>query len=293
MEEKIIVKGVVKFMGIELPEILGGFAEDKKAITDKHISQIHKQPAREIRRRIKDNINRFKEGIDYIDLKDVGDSHNNLELLLTLSYTKMEIAKAEHIYLLSERGYAKLIKILDTDLAWEIHDKLIDEYFAMKEIINNLTKEEELALQVFHGGLDAIGACKELNKINYNKGFLEGVKNERMSQLITTSSLCKLIKVPGLTSQIFYRFLNFRNLGNLKRVKKNYKFVPNEKFNDVMVVNGWAKSISTTSTQVRFYSDLADIINDNAMYLQQLEDIKYYYVDLLKAGDDEDADLPF
>jgi hypothetical protein len=99
--------------------------------------------------------------------------------------------------------------------------------------------------------------------------------------------------VPGLTSQIFYRFLNFRNLGNLKRVKKNYKFVPNEKFNDVMVVNGWAKSISTTSTQVRFYSDLADIINDNAMYLQQLEDIKYYYVDLLKAGDDEDADLPF
>ena len=30
MEEKLIVKGVVKFMGIELPEILGGFAEGKK-----------------------------------------------------------------------------------------------------------------------------------------------------------------------------------------------------------------------------------------------------------------------
>ena len=181
--------------------------------------------------------------------------------------------------------------LTESEIAEQLRENIMDRLFSTRTV--TLTKEEELALQVFHGGLDAIGACKELNKINYDKGFLEGVKNERMSQLITTSSLCKLIKVSGLTSQIFYRFLNFRNLGNLKRVKKNYKFVPNEKFNEVMVVNGWAKSISTTSTQVRFYSDLADIINDNAMYLQQLEDIKYYYVDLLKAGDDEDADLPF
>lgn len=49
----------------------------------------------------------------------------------------MEIGKATNIYLLSERGYAKLIKIMDTDLAWEIHDKLIDEYFTMREIIKS------------------------------------------------------------------------------------------------------------------------------------------------------------
>ena len=34
---------------------------------------------------------------------------------------------------MSERGYAKLIKIMDTDLALEVHDKLIDEYFQMRE----------------------------------------------------------------------------------------------------------------------------------------------------------------
>lgn len=32
----------------------------------------------------------------------------------------MQIAKSKNIYLLSERGYAKLIKIMDTDLAWEM-----------------------------------------------------------------------------------------------------------------------------------------------------------------------------
>ena len=26
---------------------------------------------------------------------------------------------------------------MDTDLAWEIHDKLIDEYFTMREVINS------------------------------------------------------------------------------------------------------------------------------------------------------------
>lgn len=41
----------------------------------------------------------------------------------------MQISKSVHIFLLSERGYAKLIKIMDTDLAWVIHGRLIDEYF--------------------------------------------------------------------------------------------------------------------------------------------------------------------
>ena len=43
----------------------------------------------------------------WIDLKGVGESHT----LASLGYTKQSIIQAEHIYLLSERGYAKLIKI--------------------------------------------------------------------------------------------------------------------------------------------------------------------------------------
>ena len=65
---------------------------------------------------------RFKIDIDFIDLKVMAESHNNLELLQPLGYSKMQISKAEHIYLLSERGYAKLIKIMDTDLAWDFYN---------------------------------------------------------------------------------------------------------------------------------------------------------------------------
>lgn len=65
---------------------------------------------------------------------------DTLNLLHELGYAKQSITQAEHIYLLSERGYAKLIKIMDTDLAWEIHDRLIDEYFELRKLQANLSE---------------------------------------------------------------------------------------------------------------------------------------------------------
>lgn len=74
------------------------------------LMQSRKPIAKAFKKEVKQNIKRFKEGVDFIDLKDVGESHNNLGLLQSLGYSKMQVSKAEHIYLLSERGYAKLIK---------------------------------------------------------------------------------------------------------------------------------------------------------------------------------------
>lgn len=48
---------------------------------------------------------------------DLKSSSPDDDLLKNLDFTKQQIVQAEHIYLLSERGYAKLIKIMDTDLA--------------------------------------------------------------------------------------------------------------------------------------------------------------------------------
>ena len=45
----------------------------------------------------------------------------------------MEISKAEHIYILSERGYFKLVKILNSDQAWEVYENLLSDYFSMRE----------------------------------------------------------------------------------------------------------------------------------------------------------------
>ena len=163
---KLQILGTQEFMGIEIPVIEGGFGEDKRCLTDKTIAEIHNQPAREIRKSINRNINRFKVGIDYFDLKDGNQITDNLELLESLGYSNMQISKAEHIYSLSERGYAKLIKIMDTDLAWEIHDKLIDEYFTMREVIKSIEqRKKDLLLDIYNGGQNAIKASSELTEI--------------------------------------------------------------------------------------------------------------------------------
>lgn len=130
---ELTITGKQNFMGIDIPVVLGGFGADKKCISDKTIAEIHNQPEREIRRRITDNIKRFRENVDVIDLKQrVGESHT-LEILLSIGYSKQTITQAEHIYILSERGYGKLVKIMDTDLAWEVYDNIMDEYFELRE----------------------------------------------------------------------------------------------------------------------------------------------------------------
>lgn len=125
------VKGTQEFLGKEIPVIYGGFGSNQKVVLAKTIAEIHEEEVKVTNQRINMNRNRFKDGVDLIDLKEVNQIDHNL--LKDFGFTQMQISKANNIYLLSERGYAKLIKIMDSDLAWEIHDQLMDEYFSMRE----------------------------------------------------------------------------------------------------------------------------------------------------------------
>ncbi|MDN7023126.1 ORF6N domain-containing protein [Lactiplantibacillus plantarum] len=118
--------GQYEFTGIE-----GGFGENKKAMLVKDIAKIHGRLVKEINKLIKQNSQRFKNGIDLIDLKQV--ISNNL--FSQYGFTKAQWGNANNIYLLSERGYSKLLKILEDDKAWEIYDQLVDNYFNMRQAI--------------------------------------------------------------------------------------------------------------------------------------------------------------
>lgn len=118
--------GKFEFTGVE-----GGFGEDKKSMLVRDIAVIHGQPLKEINRRINDNRKRFKDGIDIIDFL------SGSEPLRKFAEDNGFIGsnRTQHVYLLSERGYAKLLKILEDDKAWEIYDELVDNYFNMRQAI--------------------------------------------------------------------------------------------------------------------------------------------------------------
>lgn len=153
------VIGKQNIAGYEFTGIEGGFGEGKKAMLVLDIATIHNQPLKEINRRINDNRIRFKDGVDIVDLKSGG---FNPPQLLNLGFSNMQIAKSNNIYLLSERGYAKLLKILEDDTAWELYDILVDEYFNMrKQQIDTTQLSPEL--QMFQTLFTTL-ATQELNQ---------------------------------------------------------------------------------------------------------------------------------
>lgn len=140
----LILKGKIKIDNMEFHHLEGGFGKDKKAMLVKDIAEIHNQQFGEINRRINDNIKRFKNGVDIVDIKA-----NGFEPLgMSLGFTRQSFNQTRNIYLLSERGYSKLLKILEDDFAWEQYEKLVDGYFNMRKVIRNenidIVKQQEI-----------------------------------------------------------------------------------------------------------------------------------------------------
>lgn len=125
------VLGTEKIGSFEITGIEGGFSENKRAMLVKDIALIHDRPVKAINQAIERQLNRFKNGIDILDLK----VENFAVTLSDLGFNQGQINASKHIYLLSERGYAKLLKILEDDRAWEIYDELVDNYFNMRYVI--------------------------------------------------------------------------------------------------------------------------------------------------------------
>nr|DAT60345.1 MAG TPA: hypothetical protein [Caudoviricetes sp.] len=136
------VTGKEKIGNYEFVAIEGGFGKDKKAMTVKDIAGIHKKEVKHINEAITNNMNRFKTGIDIIDIlgvdqidpKDFGYSQQAINSYVGLKSKGFKVG----IYILSERGYFKLLKILEDDTAWDIYDQLIDNYFNYRKSVQSI-----------------------------------------------------------------------------------------------------------------------------------------------------------
>ena len=222
MTNEIQVKGTQNFMGSEIPVIEGGFGTDKKCITDKTIAEIHNMQVKHVRELIKNNFKRFKENIDIIDLL----SDDKFKVVVNDLGLKGS-NRTKNIFILSERGYSKLIKIMDTDLAWEIHDKLMDEYFTMREIINsNEQLKANLLLQIYNGGQEGVIASKQLTEIEVQEATTPLLKEiEELSPMAKKFEL--FIDTEGLIDiTTFSKNLSIKKLGR----NNMYKYLRDNKY---------------------------------------------------------------
>lgn len=140
MKNSLMVLGKQNIGGYEFIGIEGGFGKGKKCMLVRDIAKIHGREVKHVNELINNNIQRFSVN-DLVDLLGVGFDDTEIK---SFGYSQQAInsyrglkakGRVSGIYILSERGYAKLLKIMDDDLAWEIYDKFVDEYFTMREVI--------------------------------------------------------------------------------------------------------------------------------------------------------------
>jgi toxin-antitoxin system, toxin component, bro family len=170
--------GLVKINNYEFEGIEGGFGENKKAISAADIAKIHRRELKEVNKLINNNRDKFKDFIDVIDLL----SDKKFEVILNNLGLKTSNGQ-KYAYILSERGYAKLLKFMDDELSYDLYEQLLDNYFRLRQEVKQISKQDEMLLKIINSN------SKEELASNMTEYQLEYVKpleleNSRKQQLI-------------------------------------------------------------------------------------------------------------
>ncbi|MCT3059073.1 hypothetical protein EFN72_07335 [Leuconostoc citreum] len=240
------VIGKEQVAGYEFTGIEGGFGDGTRGMLVRDIADIHGTTVKRINELIKKNIMRFKNGVDIVNLKD-----NSVVVLNDLEFTQNAINRYKYIYLLSERGYSKLLKILEDDTAWEIYDKFVDGYFNMRKQIKEqmpMTDLEKIALlaqgttqlseriEKVDSKLDNLIENQALNATDY--GSINRAVNHRVYAYASIHHIPKS-KVGPLFKDLGNQIKQVANVGNRSRIKsKDYDMV-------IQFIDNWEPSTAT------------------------------------------------
>ena len=134
MDSQLSIGNLITIGDMKFHDIEGGFGKGKRAMLVKEIAEIHGKEIKYINKQINANRKHFTDGKDILDLAG---TEFAVHLMNSGIYTQNAINASTNIYVLSERGYSKLLKIMDDDLAWEKYDQLVDGYFQMRHAIKD------------------------------------------------------------------------------------------------------------------------------------------------------------
>lgn len=219
--DKLIIKGLVDIEGMKFHDIEGGFGKNKKSMLVRDIAEIHGRDLGKVNELINNNRKRFSDDVDIVDLKA-----NPFEGLgyESTGYTKQSFNQSKNIYLLSERGYAKLLKILEDDIAWEQYEKLVDSYFNMrakekKQTLN--TSELSPELQMFNKMFQAMANVELSNKELKEEITSTNVKLDGIKDIVALNSTDWKKDTSNLISKMALKLGGFEHISDLRKESYN------------------------------------------------------------------------
>ncbi|WP_140921012.1 ORF6N domain-containing protein [Limnobaculum xujianqingii] len=114
-------------------------------ITTDLLAQLYGTDTANIKMNYSRNIGRFITGKHYFKLE--GSELKDFKNKVTQSY--LVAPRTKHLILWTERGAARHAKMLETDQAWEVFEKLEDCYFNQKPVTTNVVSQSEIAPEIW------------------------------------------------------------------------------------------------------------------------------------------------
>lgn len=209
------VMGKQGFLGHEIPIIEGGFGKEQRIIMAKTIAELHNNKTTDINRLINNNLDKFVENIDLINILNLVKMDKQLRDKLGLKSTEIN-RNTKVFYVLSRKGYIKLVAAMNNnnDIKWDVMQNFTDEYFKMKtyldEVAGKLLASNEVddILKLFNQNPYIKDYTKILVPPRGNKGvdfkkkeinnFIESIRSDVEKYLVTSLGVPDLEHIPAI-----------------------------------------------------------------------------------------------
>ena len=268
-----------------IPVIEGGFNEGQRVLFDITLAEKVGKPVGDLRsQNITSNLDKWEEGVDYIDLMKCSNFNDFIPLLMDLGYSMNSFIKSNNIFILSERGVAKVMSTLKNSnpAKWEFLNNFVNEYFEMREQIKNQQntleqKKKDLLFAIYTGGQAGIIASKQLTEIEVQEAtapLIETIEEQKpkvakydklmeSDGTYNATNAAKILDIPS--AQQFNKLLK----DNKIQYKSGGNWVLYSKY-QWLIDEGFAKYIEGENTnysyiQLRWFPKGIEWIRDNVL----------------------------
>ena len=202
-------------------------------ITTEMLANFYQTEAKNIRQNYNRNKDRFVEGKHYF--KIVGAEFTKFVSDLKSCANNFEISsKTRTLILWTERGAARHAKMLETDQAWDVFEKLEDNYFNYGE--QSHLPNAEYNLELLEKEL-AFKVIKYHNELNQEIVKLGGKMPENYPNF-NRETICKAYMTHFLHNSRIRMILDYDGIPKLDLIPKESYVVNEENIVDVIGANG-------------------------------------------------------
>lgn len=178
---------------------------DIRVVTTETLAQGYGTDEGNIRQNLSRNLHRFEEGTHYFLL--TGQELKQFKNRVTESNSVGSNARS--LTLWTEKGAARMSKIVDTNQAWDFFEKLEDSYFNLREVHGVMLPNIDDPIQLARAWADAMEAKQQAEQLTHRQAeYIEHLE-ELFAEGLSPVQFCK--RLNGVNSTKISSYLQSSN----------------------------------------------------------------------------------